>query len=287
MGVFDGVHIGHQKLIQKTVARAKKIQGQSVIVTFAPHPVQVLQPQKYLPYIIPLTYRLELFRQLGVDGCVVIHFTKRFAGLRAEDFVKRYLVDTLSVQDIFVGNEFRFGQGREGSIDFLKAAGQKYQFQATGIFPLKRQQLKIGSSGIRTLIAEGQLAKARRYLGRYVSLTGKVQRGDGRGKRLGFATANVIIQDEVMPPFGVYAVYVHIKNQRYSGMANIGTRPSFKKKAKANVEVHIFDFAKTIYDQEIRIEFVKKIRNEKVFPSKTVFIQQLKQDEVKARRLLV
>ncbi len=287
IGVFDGLHIGHQKLIKAAVEKARSLKGPAIVMTFSPHPVQVLKPKDYLPFIVSLPHRLKLIEQLDVMACVVVHFTKRFSQLDAQEFIKHYLVRRINPKEIFVGNDFRFGKDRRGTLENFKEAGRKYQFKVNTMVPVKGGRTKIGSSRIRQLIIDGKLTMAKRFLGRYVSIMGKVISGDSRGKKLGFPTANLHPENSVIPPIGVYAAYAIVDNKKLKGMANVGRRPSFKKRSSnINIEIHIFDFQKNLYGKEIIIEFVKKIRNEKVFASKEKLIAQLKRDEIKTRAIL-
>jgi riboflavin kinase/FMN adenylyltransferase len=287
IGVFDGLHVGHQKLIKAAVKRAKVLGGQVIVMTFFPHPVQVLKPDRYLPFVVSLSYRLKLIECLGAVMCIVVHFTKRFSRLSPRQFVKRYLVDHIRPKEIFVGNDFRFGKDRKGTVEFFKEAGNKYGFHVHFVNPVNSGNKKVGSSHIRKLITEGQLNAAKHYLGRHVSVMGKVRRGSRRGKALGFPTANINPKNVVIPPIGVYAVHVLIGEKKYNGMANVGRRPSFNRNGdNINVEAHIFDFQKELYDSEIIIQFVKKIRNEQVFSSKEQLIAQLRRDQIKTKSIL-
>jgi len=287
IGVFDGVHIGHQKLIRMAVERAKAIKGEAVVMTFSPHPVQILHPQNYLPYVVSLSHRLKLIEHLDVAACVVVRFTKKFSQLSPQQFVKRYLMDSIQPKEVFVGDDFRFGQNRQGTLELFEAAGRQYGFKVNAISSVQGGDKKIGSSRIRQLILNGKLRLAARFLGRDVSVMGKVVRGDGRGKLLGYPTANIRPDNEVIPPVGVYAVRVLIDDKKMKGMANVGHCPSFKKEVEAvNIETHIFDFSESLYDKDIIIEFIKKIRSEKKFSSENKFIAQLKRDEIKSRLIL-
>lgn len=287
IGVFDGVHLGHQELITKAVNRAKSKNGQAIVMTFAPHPVKVLKPEIYLPYIVSIPHRMRLIESLGVSVCIIVRFTKRFARLSPENFIKKYLIERISPEEIIVGEEFRFGSGRTGTIEYFRDAGLKFGFSVDPIQSINGANGKIGSTAIRKLIAAGQISEAAQCLGRYVSLLGKVKKGDGRGRTLGFPTANIALNDEVLPPTGVYAVYVKIADETYKAMANIGHRPTFKNKSSpASLEVHIFDFNQKIYGKEILIEFVKKTRNEKEFKNSNSLIFQLKKDEIHSRKIL-
>ena len=287
IGVFDGVHIGHQKLIAMTVAKARRRGGEAIVMTFDPHPVKVLKPDCYMPYIVSLEHRLQLIAGLGVDVCVVVHFTRRFAGLSAEKFVCRYIIDRIGPEEIVVGEEFCFGSDRSGGVTMLKEMGAAHGFRVSPVRPVADNQEKIGSTAIRKLIAAGELKLAKKYLGRDVSLMGTVIRGDGRGRTLGYPTANISLNDEVLPPLGVYAARIVIKGRRYDAMVNIGHRPSFKKESSPiSLEVHIFRFRRAIYGETVLVEFVRRIRNEKMFLSKIDLIKQLREDAVLAQKIL-
>jgi len=286
IGVFDGLHIGHQALIRKAVAKAKSIKGQVIVLTFFPHPVHVLRPDIYLPLIVSLPHRLKLIEYLGVKKCIVVRFTKAFSRLSPKSFIEQYLMKRIRPKEVFVGDDFRFGQNRSGSLDFFKQEGERRGFRVNVLHSVKKQQGKIGSTAIRQLIMEGQLQKAARLLGRDVSIMGKVIRGDSRGKRLGFPTANIDSGQVILPPIGVYAVRVILGAKVYEGMANIGHRPSFhSSNNRINVEVHIFDLKANLYGKEIIVEFIKKIRDERIFFSEQGLIKQLEKDEVKIRAL--
>ncbi len=286
IGVFDGVHRGHQALIKAAVRRAKEISGQPLVLTFAPHPLHILRPAIDLPYIVSVPYRIKLIERLGVAACIVVRFTKQFSRLSPEKFIKRYIVRAIHPKEIFVGDDFRFGQDRCGTLEYFRKAGQQYGFSVRALNAVKVGSKKIGSSIIRQMIKDGQLAKACRLLGRPVSVMGRVVRGDGRGRRLGFPTANLAITGGVVPTLGVYAVRVKIGRRAWDGMANIGRRPSFKKNDPISIETHLFDFHGNLYGQEIILEFVHKIREEVVFLSETQFIAQLYKDRLQAQEVL-
>ncbi len=286
IGVFDGVHRGHQALIQGAVRRARQLGGEPLVMTFWPHPVHVLRPEMGLPYIVSLPHRLKLIEELGVKSCVVVHFTRRFARLPPEKFIRDYIVARVAPREIYVGSDFRFGQGREGTLEYFERAGSKYGFKVRVVDAVNAGEKKIGSSVIRQLIREGKLTRAAKLLGRNVSVMGTVVRGDGRGKKFGFPTANMSIRNGVIPPLGVYAVRVRVGEKTYRGMANIGRRPSFKENGRVRLETHIFNFHHSLYNQEIIVEFVQKIREEKKFDSRERFIAQLRDDRVRTQRIL-
>ncbi len=284
IGIFDGVHKGHQSLIRRMVACARRKKAKSLVITFHPHPVEVLH-KKRPAYLVSLPHRLKLIEELGVDIVLVIKFTKKFARLKPEEFVKKYLVGCLGVREVFVGDDFRFGENRTGDVDLFTQMGVRYGFKVNHMHPIKKTSDKISSSRLRELIGSGRLKEAVSMLGRNVSILGKVVRGDGRGKTLGYPTANIKFDCDVLPPHGVYVVGVNLKGRRFRGVANIGCRPSFEgKNSDVKLEVHIFDFKKNIYGCEITIEFLKKIRDEKKFSSMEQLTRQIRHDEQVARR---
>lgn len=284
IGVFDGLHHGHQRVIHHTIKRARRINGTAMVMTFFPHPVNVLRPREHLPLIVSLPYRLKLIEQLGVDICIVIPFNKRFAHLTPEKFIKRYLCEKIKPKEVIVGDDFRFGQNREGTLDYFRSAGKRYGFEVDTIHVKRGGKKTVSSSRIRKFIAAGKLREASHLLDRPVSILGRVVHGDARGKTLGYPTANINPYNVILLPPGVYLVNIRFKRRTYHGIANIGQRPSFKKKGKVNIEVFIFDFKKDLYGKEIVIEFMKRLRDEQQFPSKTALIKQIRIDEQKARK---
>lgn len=283
IGIFDGLHSGHQKLIRRAVLKARAIGGTPIVMTFHPHPVHVLRPENHLPLLVSLPFRLKLIEDLGAAVAIVARFTKKFSRLTPQQFIKNYLAKKLRPEFIIVGDDFRFGQGRSGTIEYFKEEGKKYGFRVLTLQTRRGLEKKVSSTLVRDLIAGGNLKKAERLLGRRVALMGRVERGDARGKTLGYPTANIAPSDEVLPPLGVYVARVFYKKRFYHGMANVGLRPSFDKKGHVIVEVNIFDFDKEIYGQDIIVEFLQKIRNELYFPSREALMKQLQHDEHIAR----
>jgi riboflavin kinase/FMN adenylyltransferase len=295
IGVFDGVHRGHQKLIKHTVRRAEKLNGTPMLMTFYPHPVKVMRPKSYLPYIVSLSYRLSLIASLGIKVCIVLKFTKRMAAITPDRFIEQYLVGLVAPKEIIVGADFSFGLNRQGTVEYLKSQSRKYAFAVKTLKPMLAKSpsgrtdgvVKIGSTLIRYLIAEGHLKEAKAYLGRNVSVLGEVKQGDARGRLLGFPTINIYPAEEVVPPRGVYAVWVTIASRKYKAMANIGVVPTFKPfNRQVNIEAHIFDWRENIYGESVILEFVKKIREERVFSSRMELVQQLEKDKSHALRIL-
>jgi len=289
IGIFDGVHRGHQYLIQQMLATARRLHATPVVITFFPHPAHVLRPDVKLPYLISLDDRFELLNQLGIKACVVIPFNRSFAKIEPQKFIQDVLVKQLHVKAVFVGEDFMFGRNRSGDISLFEKLGQEHGYEAHGVKALKRGKNAISSTRIRALITEGKLKEASNLLGHPVFTSGKVIRGAQRGRTLGFPTANVDYQSDIIPPKGVYIVKVWLGKKAYNGMANIGTRPTFDKKSDSHLfmlEVHLLDFSQNLYNKLIKVEFLKKIRNEKKFSSPQQLIVQIKKDEVKARHYL-
>lgn len=287
IGVFDGLHRGHQELLNQIIDFARLNNGQAVVMTFDPHPFQVIHPSEKIPLIDSLDYRIQLLQDYGVDGVVVVPFTKRFSQLKPEIFIRRYIVEPFHPQAVFVGNDFMFGANRAGSSAKFTEAGQKHHFIFKALEQVKTQGHKISSTRIRELIRQGKLSQAEKLLGRRVGYMGKVVHGDSRGKSLGYPTANIDFQNVVIPPLGVYAVQVRVGKKTYPGMGYIGRRPTYEKaNHHLNMEVNIFDFKERLYDKPIIVELVKRTRGEKAFSSEGKLLQQIKRDEENIRTIL-
>lgn len=281
VGVFDGVHIGHRKVIKEVVARAKALSLKSVVVTFDPHPVKVLTRHVKVPSLISLQHRLELFEEMGVDIACVLAFTKALAGISPERFVQDILVGKLGAKEIYVGGNFFFGRGAKAGAGTLLRLSKRSGFKARAIEPLKMSGKVVSSSLIRDLITRGETSKASKLLGRPVSILGTVVHGAKIGRILGFPTANINPHHEAIPPGGVYAVKARLGPKLLSGILNIGTRPTFhiySHELEPTIEVHLFGFNKNIYGRDMEVVFVKKIRGERKFRSKTELVEQIKRD---------
>jgi len=284
IGIFDGVHRGHQRLIAKTITQARNIKGTSGVLTFFPHPVQVLNKRFDLSLLVSLPHRLRLIEKLGVDVCFIVTFTNKFAAITAEDFVKGYLFDRLGAREVFIGRNFHFGKGRDGNSQTMTMAARKHSIKVHAIEPVCDRQKTISSSLLRNLIKEGEISAAQRYLGRPISVFGQVIHGDHRGRRFRTPTANIDAGPEILLPAGVYVANVLIGAKTFRGVANIGFCPTFTKEKERKVEVHILDFSKDIYGQFIELYFLKKIRNEKRFLSKEHLCEQIEKDKEEARQ---
>lgn len=285
LGVFDGLHHGHRRLIFQMNQRVKAIGGTPLVVTFDPHPVKVLHPEKHLSLISSLEYRLMLLKEQGVKACLVVPFTKRFSRMSPERFVGYYLVKKLGAVEVIVGDDFHFGKGRRGDVELLQKIGSEKGFRVHKIIVRKSHGKKqVSSTRIRQFLAKADINNAKKLLDRPVAIMGRVIKGDGRGRRLGFPTANLDANLTGFAPRGVFCVYVHVGKNIFFGVANIGSRPSFKQNAAPNIEVHIFDFDRNIYGRKILVEFVKKVRDEKLFPSQQGLVDQLYHDKDFARK---
>lgn len=287
IGIFDGVHKGHQLLIKSMLRQARGLKAKGGIITFFPHPVHVLRPDLTLPYLISLKHRLQLFKDLGVDFVIVIPFNKKFSRIDPVYFIREILVKKLNAKSIYVGENFRFGKDRSGDIALFKKLAIEYGYRMHAVKTLKYRNEVISSGRLRRLIPEGNLKEAQAMLGRPVSVLGHVVQGSARGRLLGFPTANVEYECGNLLPLGVYAVRVALGKNKFYGMANLGLRPSFDdQNPKVHLEINIFDFRRNIYGKEILVEFLKKIRNEQKFSSKEDLIAQIKKDEKIIRRFL-
>ncbi|MCX7823881.1 MAG: bifunctional riboflavin kinase/FAD synthetase [Syntrophobacterales bacterium] len=278
IGNFDGVHKGHQALINTARERAKELGGSSVVITFSPHPVKVLCPECNLRFITPHYEKLNILAQLGVDYTIVIPFSREFASITAQDFILSYLVHGLGIRWIVVGYDYHFGRGREGNIEMLKEYGNKYGFGVDVLPEISIEGFVVSSTAIRKVIKEGRVHFAARLLGRSYSITGPVLRGRDRGgKLLGFPTANVDVGDHVIPKEGVYATWVTFDGKRFKGATNIGYNPTFGE-TQLSLEVHILGFNGNLYGKEITVSFEHYIRGEKKFSAIEELIAQISQD---------
>ncbi|MBU2623855.1 MAG: bifunctional riboflavin kinase/FAD synthetase [Proteobacteria bacterium] len=289
IGNFDGVHIGHQALFHEVIEKADAINGTSVAMTFNPHPVRVLKQNGHPPLITVHELKIELIEKTGIDVLICVPFTLDFASISATDFVRDLLVKRIGMKAIVVGKDYTFGKNREGNLEFLKRCAKEYGFEvivANWIPISNNTQGRISSTKIRELVTEGKIAEAQQLLGRYYQIRGTIMTGRNRGGRLlGFPTANIKLHDELCPKTGVYAVTVECMESKYMGVANIGYSPTFEDKI-FTVEVHILDFNKNIYDRNIRVNFVSRIRDELKFADINELSEQIKKDIDKARRIL-
>jgi riboflavin kinase/FMN adenylyltransferase len=287
LGVFDGFHLGHQKVVGELVKWAKKIGGESVVLTFRRHPRQILTKEKTRRkephFIFTLRHRLLYFARAGVDNCVIVPFTKKFADIPAEEFVRNILVRKIAPFGILMGFDSRFGRDGEGDADLLRRLAPECGFEVRTGRRVKVGKETVGSTLVRTLVASGNIERAARLLGRPVSVLGTVVKGSRRGKTLGFPTANLNLHNETRPPAGVYAGEARInpfslENSRvYPALINIGARPTFSGK-KESVEVHLLGFRGDLYGSELEVSFLKRLRGERKFKTAQALSAQMVAD---------
>ena len=286
IGNFDGVHLGHQKLIARVRDRARILNISSVVITFDPHPLRVLVDKKTPPFITLTKQKLELISKLEVDYVLCIKFTKELAALEPEEFVQKYLVKGLKVKELIIGYDYAFGKGRKGNYELLKRLGEKFGFTVEQLPPVMVDGAIVSSTRIRDLVQAGRVWEARNLLGRFYRVQGKVITGQKRGgPLLGFPTANICLKDELFPKTGVYAVWVEVLGQIKPGVANIGYNPTFGNDY-LSVEVHILDFKQNIYGQDIRVHFVQRLRSEKKFSGLHALKEQIQADIELGQKIL-
>lgn len=277
IGSFDGVHQGHKNLVRETLHLSSWLQVKPLVVFFDPHPRKVLFPEANFKLLTTFEEKLDIFSRFNID-VVIIPFSSLVAQLTADLFVEQYLVDALKAKGIVVGFNFRFGKNRKGDPDYLIKLGVKYGFTVKVLNPVVFDGVVLSSTYIRHLIEKGKMEEANKFLGHNYFMIGKVKRGRGVGKNLGFPTANLEIpQDKLLPPCGVYAVWVYHKDKKWKGAMNIGFRPTFKEK-EFSVEVHVLNFNREIYEEKLKVEIVKKIREERKFSSLEELKTQIKKD---------
>lgn len=288
LGVFDGVHLGHRKLIKLTVNKAKKNKGISIVVTFDPHPDRIIIPENNVVLLTTLKERINLIRDLEVDIFLIIKFSKILSKMSPKDFIVKILVNSLQVKELFVGFNYKFGFQGKGNVDCLKEYGKIYKFKTSILKPEVINKTIISSTIIKEYIRLGDTKKAKKLLGHNVIISGRVISGKGRGRKLlNFATANIEIPlEKILPANGVYLVEINIDNQKYYGLMNIGIKPTFKEKNKT-VEVHIINFNKSIYNQVVNINILQKIRNEKYFNHAGLLKKQIEDDILTASKIIV
>ena len=284
VGTFDGVHLGHQSIIKYLVERAQKQRAFSVAVSFDPHPRQVVK-QTPIPLLSTIQERAEALEELGLDRFIVIPFTTNFSETSADQFVVDVLVRKIGLKEIVIGHDHGFGKGREGDKELLMNLGKKFGFNVDVIPAQFLESGIVSSTRIRNALQEsGDVVLAAKLLGRRYSLLGRVVRGAGRGKGIGFPTANIVVDhpQKIVPLNGVYAVLVHVGESDvvHKGMLNIGVGPTFGG-TEQKIEVHIFDFDASIYNDSLRVDFVQRIRSEKKYNSVDELIQQLSQDKAR------
>jgi riboflavin kinase/FMN adenylyltransferase len=286
IGNFDGVHRGHLALFTLVKEKARAIEGLSAVMTFEPHPIRVMKPGNGPLLITPTDQKLKLIADAGIDVILCLPFTKAFASISARDFVKDILVGRIGIRGLVVGYDYAFGQGREGNIQLLKEMGIELGFDVHEVGPVYAGNTLVASTSIRRFIQEGNLAEAKRLLGRDYQISGTVVEGKKRGGRLlGYPTANMKLVDTLTPKPGVYVVRVAVNDRTYDGLTNVGYNPTFGNGA-LSVETHILEFSGDLLGRKITVEFVERLRDEKTFGTAEDLAEQIRRDVIQARGLI-
>lgn len=288
IGTFDGVHHGHRAILSEVVAHAKAVAGESILLTFEPHPRKVLFPNEPLGIITPLQNKLQLIAETGIEHIVVVPFTKEFAALSANDYILHFLVEPLHPHSIVIGYDHHFGADRKGNINLLKQYGPRYNIEIVEIPAQLIEQAAVSSTRIRKALVAGQIDEANAMLGREYKLVGEVTHGNKLGRTIGYPTANLkpLDADQVIPGIGVYAVRVGYDGLTLAGMMSVGVNPTVTDTTNIKLEVNIFDFEKDVYGQMLEISFVKRLREEQKFNSIDELTNQLHLDKVAALKVL-
>jgi riboflavin kinase/FMN adenylyltransferase len=282
LGVFDGLHLGHQMIMQTVAERAKAVGAQATAITFDPHPRAVLHPDSAPPLLQTLDQRLANFEVLGIEQAIVIPFDKEFASNPAEDFLRDIVHERLQAKEVFLGKGFAFGKGRGGNIDLLRKLSAELGFVADEVPEIVLRGQRISSSAIRKLLSEGRVNLARRMLGRPYGIEGVIIRGNRRGHTIGFPTANLHPHNRVIPKFGVYATATLVDGTWRRSITNVGVRPTFGQDLEPSIESYIFDFDGDLYGDVLRVRFLHRIRDERKFNGIDELKTQISRDSSRA-----
>ncbi|MDC8832730.1 bifunctional riboflavin kinase/FAD synthetase [Alteromonas gilva] len=286
IGKFDGVHLGHQAVLDSVIKQARRLSLPATVMVFEPHPEEVFTPHSAPARISPLAEKYQLLKAQGVDRLLCVRFNAAFAAQSADTFIEQLLVQKLGVKFLVVGDDFRFGKGRTGDFDRLQQAGEKYGFELVSTQSYRMADCRISSTAVREALADGNFSLAHNMLGRAFFISGRVIHGEKKGRTIGFPTANVLLNRCQTPITGVFAVKLNIAGSYYTGVANIGSRPTVNGQRK-QLEVHIFDFEGSLYGQRIQVMPVAKIRDEKRFDGLDALRQQIARDVEQAQQVLM
>ena len=286
IGVFDGVHLGHQAVISAATSHARAADGTPVVMTFDPHPLKVLRPQ-HAPHLLTATqHKIALIRDMGVEHLLVINFDRKFAATSPEEFVEELVMHSRPLREICVGHEWSFGKDRRGNLDLLKRLGVQLDFSVVGVPPVLVNGEVVSSTAIRQAVEKGDLAKGAEMLGREYTILGTVTHGDNLGKKIGFPTANLSAHSEQFPPNGVYFAEARVNGVLYYGVINLGYRPTVSSgKSERVLEIHMLDFDRDIYGEDVEVRFMRHLRPERKFESLESLAQQIELDVRRAREL--
>jgi riboflavin kinase/FMN adenylyltransferase len=284
IGNFDGVHLGHQAVLSQLAMKGAMLNLPAVVITFEPQPFEFFVPEKAPARLTRFREKVEALRSFSIQKLCVLRFNQKLAAMSAEDFIQQLLVEGLKVRYLVVGDDFRFGHQRQGDFALLQQAGEKYGFQVVNMHTFAIDQQRVSSTRIRDALKVGKLDEAEKLLGRPYRMSGRVAHGDKRGRQLGFPTANIHLHRQKVPLSGVYAVQLFgIKEEPVNGVANVGVRPTIGGDKKALLEVHLFDFNRTIYGEHVQVHFMHKIRDEQKFDGLEALMEQIQIDSEQAR----
>ena len=289
VGTFDGVHRAHQEILRQAVARARGRSARSVVVTFDPHPKEVIGPHPENVHLLTTpSERREACEALGIDLMLVVPFDRDLAALSSREFTKRYLVDGIGASEVLEGYDHHWGRNREGDVSALRQFGKEFGFTVIAVDPIRQAGELVNSSTIREHLLRGSVAEAASLLGRPYEIRGRVVRGDERGRTLGYPTANLAPDHvrKLVPQDGIYVADVQSKGSAHAGMVSIGVRPTFHQDGRKTIEAHLLDFSGDLYDSELRIRFLERLRDELKFESADALVTQMRQDEEESRVLL-
>ena len=287
VGFFDGVHLGHQNVLRQTIEEARRIGGEAWAMTFDPHPLKVLNPVAAPRILTATPHKLQLLKKFGLDGCLLIPFTRSFSSIRANAFLKQLERDIPTLTTIFMGHDWRFGYKGQGDYTLLSDWAKRHGgISVHQIEAVRRDGLPISSTRIRNAILEGKLSEATSLLGRPYSILGTVKHGNHIGGEIGYPTANLDPHNEAHPPTGIYAVQAIINCEAFPGIVNFGVHPTVAPARNPLVEVHLFDTRRDLYGRRLEVYFLRRLRNEKKFPDLEALIHQIRQDNIKARHIL-
>lgn len=286
IGNFDGVHRGHQKIFKLVVDKARALHGTAMAMTFDPHPVRILVPEKGTRVLTPFDEKARLMELYGIDVLLCIRFTKEFSNTKPDDFIKDMIVDRIGAREVIVGHNYTFGKGKKGTTELLRRRGKKYGISVEVVRSVRLFRDTVSSSRIRSLLGRGRVCEASWLLGRPYMIEGRVIRGAGRGgKLLNVPTANLAVRNELIPREGVYAVKVSYSGRLFDCVANIGKNPTFGN-AHMSYEIHIFDFSEDILGRDLKVYFIDRIRDEKTFPDLPTLKESIMKDIRRAKDVL-
>jgi len=282
IGNFDGVHLGHQQILRRVVERAEKSNWMSAVLTFFPHPARVLRPQQAPPLLATLDQRLAAFGAAKIDAALVLNFDRALAQVTAEDFVQRYLVETMRAKAVLVGETFRFGHRQAGDVNLLRELGNRWGFEVDVVPPVTMEGVAVSSTAVREAVRDGRMEDARKLLGRPYALAGQIRPGTGQGRKLVVPTLNLASDQELLPKMGVYAAEVALDGKVYRAATNVGVRPTFDG-ARTTVESHLLDFNESRISGPVEVRFLTRLRDEKKFSGPEALREQVLKDIERAR----